>query len=230
MLPIGDENPTRIRPIVNWSIIIICIIVYIWQTSGSLTFYEYTVYTYGIIPNMDLFGFRFYTLVTNMFLHTGWSHLMGNLMFLWIFGDNIEDCCGHLKYLGFYLASGIIAAMFWVLTEWGNIYPAIGASGAISGVLGAYYILYPNVLVKTIVGFGLFFRVTRVRANIMIGLWFLYQLLLALVSGFSSIAYWAHIGGFIGGIVLAYLLKPGLRKSPPQEEYEYRYYDLDDWR
>ena len=230
MLPIGDENPTRIRPIVNWSIIVICIIVYIWQTSGSLSFYEYTVYTYGIIPNMDLFGSRFYTLVSNMFMHTGWSHLMGNLMFLWIFGDNIEDCCGHLKYLGFYLASGMIASMFWVLTEWGNIYPAIGASGAISGVLGAYYILYPNVLVKTIVGFGLFFRVTRVRANVMIGLWFLYQLLLALVSGFSSIAYWAHIGGFIGGIVLAYMLKPRLRKSPPQEEYEYRYYDLNDWR
>ena len=230
MLPIGDENPTRIKPIVNWTLIAICIIVFIWQTSGSLYFYQYTVYNYGIIPSMDILGVRLYTFLTNMFLHTSWSHLLGNMVFLWIFGDNIEDCCGHLRYLGFYFLSGIIASLFWVATEWGSMIPAVGASGAISGVLGAYYILYPNALVKTLIGFGFFFRVMRVRANIMIGLWFVYQLLLAFVSGFSNVAYWAHIGGFIGGLILAYLLKPRFRKPEPEKYDEYRYYDLDDWR
>ena len=205
MLPIGDENPTRIRPIVNWSIIVICIIVYIWQTSGSLSFYEYTVYTYGIIPNMDLFGSRVYTLMTNMFLHTGWSHLMGNLMFLWIFGDNIEDCCGHLKYLGFYLASGIGASLLHVASDPHSTIPTIGASGAIAGVMGAYFVLYPRARVTSVVILIYFIRLMEIPAVVFLGIWFLIQIFSGVASigadaASGGVAFWAHVGGFIVGL------------------------------
>ena len=231
MLPIGDENPIKIQPIVNWSIIILCILVFLWQNSGGYSFFIYTLETFGVTPAFVPDISYSYTLVTNMFLHTSWEHLLGNLMFLWIFGDNVEDCCGHLKYLGFYLACGIIASLIWSFTEWGGLIPAVGASGAISGVLGAYYILFPDARVKTIIGLGFFFRVTRVKASTMIGVWFGYQLLLAFISGFSNVAYWAHVGGFVAGLVLAYILKPKLRRKDPYVDYyENNYRNLDDWR
>ena len=231
MLPIGDDNPTRIKPIVNWSIIIICILVFLWQNSGGFSFFIYTLETYGVTPAHVLDITYSYTLITNMFLHTSWEHLLGNLLFLWIFGDNVEDCCGHIKYLGFYLISGVIASLIWSFTEMGGFIPAVGASGAISGVLGAYYILFPNARVKTIIGLGFFVRVTRVKASTMIGVWFVYQLLLAFISGFSNVAYWAHVGGFASGLVLAYILKPKFRRRDPYVDYnENNYRNLDDWR
>ncbi len=182
----------------------------------------YTLLTFGLVPTTITSGAGQYTFVTNMFLHGGWSHLLGNMLFLWIFGDNIEDCCGHLRYLVFYLTSGVAASAFWMLTAWGSQYPAVGASGAISGVLGAYFVLYPRARIRTVVGMGFFWRVVRVPAYIMIGLWFVYQFMLALVPLNTGVAYWAHVGGFVVGIILAKIIRPKLRK--PSGSYNLEYY------
>ncbi|UCH56695.1 MAG: rhomboid family intramembrane serine protease [Candidatus Bathyarchaeota archaeon] len=213
MLPLGDENPTRLTPMVNWSIIVACSLVFLWQTSAGQNHFLLTIVNYGLIPARILTGSGYYTFLTNIFLHGGWSHLLGNMLFLAIFGDNIEDCCGHLRYLAFYLVSGMVASAVWMLTTWGAPIPAVGASGAISGVLGAYLILYPTARVRTLISAGLFWRIIRVPAWMMIGLWFLYQLLLAAIPINTGVAYWAHIGGFASGMVLARIIKPKLRRT-----------------
>jgi len=223
MLPLGDENPIRLTPIVNWSIIASCVLAFLWQTSGGNRFFIYTLFEYGLVPARILSGEGLHAIVTNMFLHGGWTHLLGNMLFLWIFGDNIEDCCGHLRYLAFYLACGVAASAFWMITAMGSPYPAVGASGAISGVLGAYFVLYPEARIRTLVGFGIFMRVIRVRAYTMIGLWFAYQFILALIPMNTGVAYWAHIGGFVAGIALARVIRPKLRRTKV-------YFNLDDYR
>ena len=222
MLPLGDENPTRLTPIVNWTIIAATILTFTWQTSRGETYFVYTLVNYGLIPARILNGNGLHTFITNIFLHGGWSHLLGNMLFLTIFGDNIEDCCGHIRYLAFYIASGIAASALWMLTAWGSPYPAVGASGAISAVLGAYFILYPNVRIRTLMGVGFFWRVIRVPAYVMIGLWFLYQLMLASIPLNTGVAYWAHIGGFIAGMALSKIIKPRLRR--PQAIYDLENY------
>jgi membrane associated rhomboid family serine protease len=222
MLPIGDDNPTRLTPIVNWTIIATCILIFIWQTSTGEPHFISTLVNYGLIPARILTGSGYPTFITNMFLHGGWSHLLGNMLFLTIFGDNIEDCCGHLRYLAFYIASGVAASALWMLTAWGSPYPAVGASGAISAVLGAYFILYPNVRIRTLMGVGFFWRVIRVPAYVMIGLWFLYQLMLASIPLNTGVAYWAHIGGFLAGMALSKIIKPRLRR--PQAIYDLENY------
>ena len=223
MLPLGDENPTRLMPIVNWSIIIATALVFFWQTSRGQSYFIITLYDYGLIPTRIASGDGLHTLVTSMFLHGGWTHLLGNMLFLTVFGDNIEDCCGHLRYLAFYLASGVASSILWMFTAWGSSFPAVGASGAISGVLGAYFVIYPNVRIRTLMGVGFFWRVIRVPAYAMIGLWFFYQLMLASVPLNTGVAYWAHIGGFLAGMALAWIIRPRLRK--PQA-----FFDLENYR
>ena len=222
MLPLGDENPTRIKPVVNWTIIAASILAFIWQTSMGETHFASTLYNYGLVPARILAGGGLHTLVTNIFLHGGWTHLLGNMLFLAVFGDNIEDCCGHLRFLAFYLTSGVAASALWMLTAWGSRFPAVGASGAISGVLGAYFVLYPQARIRTLIGVGLLIRVVRVPAYAMIGLWFLYQLALAALPLNTGFAYTAHIGGFIVGIALSRAIRPKLRRRqvyPDLERY-----------
>jgi len=221
MLPLGDENPTRLTPVVNWSIILTCIAVFLWQTSAGDRFFISTLFTFGIVPKEILVGKTLHTLATNIFLHGGWSHLGGNMLFLWIFGDNIEDCCGHLRYLVFYIATGVAAAILWIITAPNSPYPAVGASGAISGVLGAYFVLYPRARIRTLIGTGLFLRVVRIPASVAIGLWFVYQLLLAAIPVNTGVAYWAHVGGFLAGLALARVIRPRLRNPKAHEDLEY---------
>lgn len=235
MLPIGDENPTRLTPIINWSFIAACILIFLWQSSSGSSFFYSTLFTYGLVPQRVLSGEGFYTFLTNMFLHGGWSHLLGNMLFLWIFGDNIEDniVCrsnsgfkGRLYYVGFYLLCGVAASALWLFTAWGSNIPAVGASGAIAGVLGAYFVFYPTRRIKTLIGFGFFFRVIRVRAYTMIGLWFAYQFLMAFFYPLDAgIAYWAHVGGFIMGIILAFFVR-----TCPRVVQTYYSPELDGWR
>jgi len=156
LIPIGDENPSRIFPVINWVIILSCIGVFIWQTSGNTQFFRYTINTYGILPAQIFSGQQIYSLGTSMFLHGGIVHLLGNLLFLWIFGDNIEDKLGHIKYLGFYLISGILASLIWIIAARGSSQPVVGASGAISAVMAAYLIMYPIAKIRTLVTLGLF--------------------------------------------------------------------------
>jgi len=205
MLPLGDDNPTRLTPIVNWTIIAACTLTFIWQTSRGESYFVLTLVNYGLTPARILTGNGYPTFITNMFLHGGWSHLLGNMLFLTIFGDNIEDCCGHIRYLAFYIASGVAASALWMLTAWGSPYPAVGASGAISAVLGAYFILYPNVRIRTLMGVGFFWRV--IRASIPLN---------------TGVAYWAHIGGFLAGMALSKIIKPRLRR--PQAVYDLENY------
>jgi membrane associated rhomboid family serine protease len=207
MIPIGDENPSRRIPIINWCIILGCTAIFFWQFSGNERFFEWTLFTYGIVPLRILDGENLYSIITNIFLHGGLSHLLGNMLFLFIFGDNIEDRIGHLNYIFFYIFCGVGASLIWMFTALDSPYPAVGASGAISGVLGAYFILYPRVRIKTLMGFGYFIRVIRVPAWMMIGLWFIYQLVLGFLPYNTGVAYWAHVGGFLLGLVFSGLFK-----------------------
>ncbi|MGD2200712.1 MAG: rhomboid family intramembrane serine protease [Candidatus Bathyarchaeota archaeon] len=212
MFPLGDENPTRIRPIINWTIILVSTAIFLWQITPGYPHFIDTLYTYGVTPTQILRGQNTHTLITNIFLHGSWPHLIGNMLFLWIFGDNIEDCCGHLRYLTFYITTGITAAILWTFTATQSPYPAVGASGAISGVLGAYFVLFPTAKIRTLMGIGLLWRVIKLPAYTMIGLWFAYQLILATFLRDTGVAYWAHIGGFIAGIAIARIIRPKLRK------------------
>ena len=221
MFPLGDEARTRLTPYVNWSLILVSILVFLWQTSFGERHFAYTLYAYGLIPARVEAGIGYHTLVTNIFLHGGWMHLIGNMLFLYIFGDNIEDAYGHLGYLLFYLSSGVAASLFWMLTALGDRYPAVGASGAISGVLGAYFTLYPEARIRTLIRLGFFWQVVRVSAYIWIGLWFLYQLILALLPINTGVAYWAHIGGFIFGLLIAKAFPPKRRLLSREEYYYY---------
>ena len=234
MLPIGDENPTRLTPIVNWSIIAACILVFLWQTSGGSNFFNYTLFYYGVVPSRVAYGEGLYTFITSTFLHGSWLHLLGNMLFLWIFGDNIEDnfvsrsnsrLKGHLTYLTFYLFCGISASAFWLYTAWGSSYPAIGASGAISGVLGSYFVLYPTRRVRTLFGLGIFWRVVKIPAFIWIGFWFVLQFLNYLNPLPTEVAYSAHIGGFVAGAILGLIFRPRLKRL----EWSSRS-NLNDWR
>jgi len=218
MLPLGDEEPTRTTPIVNWLLIAVCTITFLWQISGGYRFFIYTLYTYGLIPARLMMGEGYYTLLTNMFLHGGWMHLLGNMFFLYIFGDNVEDACGHVKYLIFYLICGVAASLLWLITSWGAQYPAVGASGAISGVMGAYFVLYPEARIRALVRFGFFWQIVSLPAYLMLGLWFLYQFLLALIPINLGVAYWAHVGGFITGLAL------GRFFGTPRRRIYYLYY------
>ncbi|MGB9622386.1 MAG: rhomboid family intramembrane serine protease [Candidatus Bathyarchaeia archaeon] len=208
MIPVGDENPTKTTPYVNYLIIGLCLITFLWQISDGDGFFNYTITEFGLIPARILSGDGYVTLFTNMFLHGGWTHLIGNMFFLYIFGDNVEDFFGHLGYLLFYFTSGVLASLMWMLTEWGAPYPAIGASGAISSVMAAYLLLFPNARIRTLISFGFFWRIIKVSASMMIGFWFLYQLLLAFLSFDTGVAYFAHIGGFIAGLILTKIFAP----------------------
>lgn len=211
MIPLRDDIPSRRYPIVNTIIIIINILVFIWELFLPLQVRENIFFKYGIVPyrfyNLNLLPYGFLTLFTSIFLHGGWSHLIGNMLYLYIFGDNVEDGMGHIKYLIFYLASGISAGLAQVFFSGNPYIPAIGASGAIAGVLGAYFRYYPRARILTIAFFGLFIEFLYIPSFFYIGLWFIVQLfsglfsLLIDISG--GIAWWAHIGGFIFGVIFA---------------------------
>ena len=212
MFPIGDENAgTTIKPYVNWALIGICIVVFAYEFFLPPRQLEALFFEFGAIPaNISRFE-DLHTLFTSMFLHGSFMHLAGNMLFLLIFGDNIEDAMGHVSYLLFYLLCGLAAAFTQVFLSANSTIPMIGASGAISGVMGAYIVLFPHGKVRALVFFGYFGQVILVPAWIMIGLWFLLQLF----SGFATlgaedvggVAFWAHVGGFVAGAILVWLFR-----------------------
>ena len=205
MIPLRDENPFHITPFVNWLLIVAAIAAFVWQVSGSPDRFKNIVETYGFVPYLVSKNGTYYMFLTSIFLHGGLLHLGGNMLYLYIFGDNLEDMCGHLGYFAFYVVCGVFASLLFMVTAWGSSQPAIGASGAISGVLGGYILLFPRVRVWTAIPIGFFVRVVHVPAYVMIGLWFVYQFLLALMEAETGVAYWAHIGGFLAGLALVKL-------------------------
>jgi len=204
MIPISDQNPTRTTPYVTYLLIALNVLSYLLERQLIGSHGEsYVISGYGLVPtriSADPSGEAF-TVFTSMFMHGGLGHLAGNLLFLWIFGDNVEDAIGHLRYVGFYLACGVCAALSQVFTNLGSQAPMVGASGAIAGVLGAYLVLYPRAPITVFVGFFLI----SLPAWVVVGFWFLLQLsggwaALGLDTG-SGVAFFAHIGGFLAGVL-----------------------------
>jgi membrane associated rhomboid family serine protease len=223
-LPLYDDNPTAREPVVTYLLIGLCIGAFLWQLGQSE---RAVLYSYGMIP-AELFGLwhppRAYQaipawskLLTSMFLHGGWFHLIGNMLFLWIFGNNVEDVLGRGRFLLFYLCCGVAAALTQAFSNYGAHVPMVGASGAIAGVLGAYLLMYPQANVRVFVWIVIFFRLVNVPAWILLGLWFGMQLVSGLMRapGTPGVAFWAHIGGFVSGLILVSLLRPSVGVLPP---------------
>jgi membrane associated rhomboid family serine protease len=212
MIPLKDQIPTRRFPIMNYLLIAVNIFVFVLQwLSGPNQ--EALVYEFALIPANFLQSVGLANIgdiFTSMFMHAGLAHIGGNMLYLWIFGDNVEDSMGSGKYLIFYLTGGIVASLAHVFTNPTSQIPTVGASGAIAAVLGAYLVLYPRSRVLTFIPLGFFMRLTTVPASIVLGLWFVLQLLNGVLTMGSSdnvggVAFWAHIGGFIAGVVMAKL-------------------------
>ena len=212
LIPLQDDNPTHITPVVSYAIIAACVLVFLWQISLGAN-QQAAVYSLGLIPAVLLQGASLppeltivpplATVFTSMFLHGGWLHLIGNMLYLWIFADNIEDAMGHGRFVVFYLLCGIAAALAQALPAPGSGIPMIGASGAISGVLGAYLLLHPRAHVMVLIPLGFFSQVTRLPALLVLALWFGLQLISELgASEGAGVAFRAHIGGFVAGMAL----------------------------
>jgi len=217
MIPLRDDNPTQTRPVVTYGIIGLCIVVFLWQMALGPRGGEAVVYALGFIPAV-VFGIDSLpeslawipaplTVLTSMFLHGGLLHIAGNLLYLWIFGDNIEDRMGHGRFIAFYLICGLAAALAQALPDPSSRVPMIGASGAISGVLGAYAVLYPRARVLVVVPIFVLLYTLRLPAIWVLGLWFLGQLLSStmLASAGAGVAFRAHVGGFVAGVALVSL-------------------------
>lgn len=205
MLPIRDHNPSGRTPYITWMLMAANIGIFI--TYGFLPaerVYQAVFVDWALIPARISFGEGYYTFVTSQFLHGGWMHLAGNMLFLWIFGDNIEDELGHWRYLAFYLASGIAAGLLHYASGVDSQVPMVGASGAIAGVMGGYLLLFPKAKVDIFIFFIVFFRIFPIPAWIMLILWFGMQFFGGIASdpNGAGVAYWAHAGGFMAGFVL----------------------------
>jgi len=218
MIPLKDDTPSTVKPFVTIALIVTCGMIFLWQGSLDPAAGRRAVAALGAIPAVLLTDARlppdlqwlprFASPITSMFLHGGWMHLLGNMLFLWIFGDNVEDAMGHGRYLSFYLLCGVAAVFAQALSDPGSPYPIIGASGAISGVLGAYLLLFPRSKVLTLVLLPFFFTTLRLPAMLLLLLWFAVQLISDFaVAGGTGVAFRAHIGGFLAGMLLVPLLK-----------------------
>lgn len=225
MFPISDNNPTRITPYVTYALIGANVFTFLYEISLTPPQLERFFHLYAVVPKeltANFYGIPIaqtvpepMTLITSQFLHGGFLHIFGNMLFLWIFGNNIEDQLGHVKYLFFYLTCGVLAALTqWFFSMQSGV-PSLGASGAIAGVLGAYILRFPNARVRTLVFLGPFITFPNIPAVFFLGIWFVQQALYSIASlnvpsniGMESggVAYWAHVGGFVFGAILAPLL------------------------
>lgn len=206
MFPIRDHNPSQRIAFVTWALIALNIAIHLLVTVEMDTDRELSNYyfTWAMIPARIANGDAFYTLLSSMFLHGDIWHLAGNMLFLWIFGDNLEDTLGHFGFLAFYLACGTAAALGqWVVEPWSPI-PVLGASGAIAGVMGGYLLLFPKARVDILIFLIVFVRILPIPAWLMLGLWFFFQIAAGVGAdpATGGVAYWAHAGGFVAGIIL----------------------------
>jgi membrane associated rhomboid family serine protease len=229
MIPLRDDNPTTLKPVTAVGLIVLCTLAFFWQLSLGVHV-EAAIQSLGVVPAV-LFGRHSLsaelaqvpatlTIVTSMFLHGGWMHLIGNMLYLWIFGNNVEDSMGHGRFLVFYLVCGAVAVLAQALPAPDSTIPMIGASGAISGVLGAYLLLYPHARVLVLIPFGFLSRLIYLPAMFVLGFWFLLQLLSTLMADPNQpgVAFGAHAGGFVAGMLLVPLFKRrGVRLFHPRQ-------------
>jgi len=227
VIPLRDSNPVRRVPVVTYGLIAACVLVFLYELTlegagrgaGLAVFFD----RYGVVPSRLAAALNrgeptspaVLAVLSSMFLHAGWLHLLGNMLYLWIFGNNVEDRLGRPLYLGFYLAGGVVAALAQVAVAPGSQVVLVGASGAIAAVLGAYLVLYPGARVLSLVFFGLFYQLVNVPAVIVLGLWFVLQLLPGITSlgaetaTGGGTAFFAHIGGFAAGMVAGLIVRAG---------------------
>jgi len=239
VIPLRDANPVRRLPIVTIALILACVAAFAYelgtQSTGGDAALERLFRQYALIPANFSAAIRangagsgggiagqLLTLVTSTFLHGGWLHLIGNMLYLWIFGNNIEDRFGRIRFLLFFLLGGTVAALTQVAISPTSDVPVIGASGAIASVLGAYLVLYPGARVLSLVFLGFFYQLLEVPAVIVLGLWFLLQLIdglasLGVESTSSGVAIFEHIGGFLTGVVIGLAVRSVGRRPPARE-------------
>jgi membrane associated rhomboid family serine protease len=219
VIPLRDDNPSGTPQIVTIVFIVMCVLVFLWQLSFGAQGGQRIVYALGVVP-ASLLGQGqlpaelslvppWMTVFTSMFMHGGWMHLIGNMLYLWIFGDNVEDSMGHGRFVVFYLLCGIAAVLAQALPDPSSTIPMVGASGAISGVLGAYLLLFPHARVLVAIPLGFFLHTMRIPAGLVLVLWFGLQLFSSAMAqpGQGGVAFRAHIGGFIAGMILIPLFK-----------------------
>jgi membrane associated rhomboid family serine protease len=220
VIPLRDDNPSSIAPVVTIAFIVMCVLVFLWQFSfGTGDGGQRIIYALGVVPAV-LLGQRelppdialvpaWATVFTSMFMHGGWMHLIGNMLYLWIFGDNVEDSMGHGRFVVFYLLCGVAAVLAQALPDPSSTVPMVGASGAISGVLGAYLLLYPHARVLVVIPLGFILQTMRIPAGLVLVLWFGLQLLSSAMAqpGQGGVAFRAHIGGFVAGMILIPIFK-----------------------
>jgi len=218
MIPLKDDVPTRSLPIITISIVLVNIFIFVWSRTLSVGSEMELVHRYALVPKElltslasrpDLLPYNVLTIFTSMFLHGGILHIAGNLLYLWIFGNNVEDALGHFRFIVFYLLSGLIAALVQTSIDPGSSVPMIGASGAVSGILGAYLLLYPKARVKTLIFIFIFVTTAEIPAMLLLTIWFLMQILFSRGQG---VAWFAHIGGFIFGLIFIKLFLLGRAK------------------
>ena len=223
MFPIRDDNPSQSVPVVTRALIAINVVAFLFELSLGPD-KNWFLNNWGLVPSrlmyaslgaMPLQG-PVKTVLTSMFLHAGWLHLLGNMWYLWIFGDNVEDRLGRVRFTLFYLAGGVASAMLHVaLNPWSEI-PTVGASGAIAAVLGAYAVLFPRARVVTLIPIFFFFQIVALPALLVLGLWFVFQFFsgtFALGSTGGGVAWWAHVGGFVFGMIAITMLRRQARRS-----------------
>tara|TARA_B100001559_G_C16354538_1_gene554360 strand:+ start:107 stop:793 length:687 start_codon:yes stop_codon:yes gene_type:complete len=219
MIPLKDDNPTSGKPIITYFIIGLCIVTFLIQLTSQSYRTGQLFYSYGLIPSvlmghnqlpMDLYAIpAWLTIFTSMFMHGGFMHLGGNMLYMWIFADNIEDNLGTIKFIIFYLLAGIGAGMTQVLMDTHSQIPMVGASGAIGGVLGAYLINHPQAKVLVLIPFGFFSQLIKIKALYVLGFWFILQF----ISSGGGVAYAAHIGGFVSGMILILFFNKKRKKN-----------------
>ena len=223
MIPIRDEIKARRVPYVNYILIAINVVVFLFETMAGPRL-ETVISEFALVPTQITAGLDpgdMRSILTSMFLHASWMHLLGNMLYLWIFGDNVEDRIGHFWYLLFYLAGGFVAAFaHWAVNPASSI-PTVGASGAIAAVLGAYLILYPRARVYTFIPIGFFVRLQLLPASAVLLLWFILQLFNGVLTlgaeDVGGTAFWAHIGGFLFGVLVGFLTKPRDVEKPARQ-------------
>lgn len=240
MIPVSDSVRARTFPYVNLALILANVIVFVYEITLPEVEINDFLRHWGVVPvqlidwlnhpsgdNLD----ELFTPLTSMFLHGGWFHIIGNMLFLWVFGDNVEDALGHLRYLFFYLTSGIAAVALQVFADQNGVIPMIGASGAIAGVLGGYLVLYPRATIGVVIPWLWFFGVLPLPAIALIGLWFLLQLFNGIASIGTAVgvtqgvAYWAHVGGFLAGFLLVWVIPRRVRRRAPERYRAYSPWD-----
>lgn len=250
MFPLRDQNPTLLTPYITVALIIANVVTWIYlQGAGfSIDVLAHSICQFGTIPGeltgqlggyggiqlgedmppCEFGGLTWLTLLTSMFMHGSWLHLIGNMWFLWLFGNNIEDSMGHLRFLVFYVVVGLAGVSVNILTAVNPLIPTVGASGAISGVMGAYLILYPRVRIETLFVLFIFIRIIPIPAWFVLGQWFAIQLL----SGYGApsvgggVAFWAHIGGFIAGLLLVKLFENPLLVEARRRHIQVSSYEI----